>query len=236
MSFRFEAAKPKVAVKAVPTKVQPVNSRLEAENKQLKDKLAKLESEHAELIKVSQRRSKDLANYKDRVDRERRETFRNQLANLAIQMLPALDNLNRAVDSAIELQQTEKNEFHHFFDGVALVNQQVNEVLAEMGITSIPTVGEFFDPHFHEAAAIEESDEFEPNTISAEILKGYRIGDRVIRHSIVRVAKAKAEPGETPVLEKMISQESDDSEQPASEDPSGSTNDEADQPTEEASE
>ena len=234
--FPAKAAKPKETAPPASPKAQPANSRLEAENKQLKDKLAKLENDQTELVKLSQRRSKDFANYKDRMDRERRETFRNQVANLATQMLPVLDNLNRALDFAAELHQTEETEFHQFFDGVVLVNQQVNEVLAGMGITPIVTVGELFDPHFHEAAATEESDEFEPNTICAEVLKGYRIGDRVIRHSVVRVAKAPADPSEPSIPEKIIFQESDDSEPPASEDPSGSANDEAKESTQEAPE
>jgi molecular chaperone GrpE len=58
-----------------------------------------------------------------------------------------------------------------------------------MGVQPIATVGEIFDPHFHEAVATEESNEHEPETISAELLRGYRIGDHVIRHSMVRVVK-----------------------------------------------
>jgi molecular chaperone GrpE len=107
-------------------------------------------------------------------------------------MLPALDNLNRAVDFAWAMPEEKRAEIQQFFDGIVLVNQQVNEVLAEMGIQPIATVGEVFDPHYHEAVATEESSEFEPNTISAELLRGYRIGERVIRHSMVKVATAPA--------------------------------------------
>jgi len=184
-------------------KVKAANSKLEAEIKQFRTRVAKLEDERAEMLKDSQRRGKDFANYKARVERERRETFQNQVANLAIQMLPVLDNLNRAIDFALELPQEQDTEFRQFFDGVVLVNQQVNEVLAGMGILPIATLGEVFDPHLHEAAATDETDELEPNTISAELVKGYRIGDRVIRHSMVRVAKP-AESKERSILEKMI--------------------------------
>jgi len=72
-----------------------------------------------------------------------------------------------------------------------LVSHQVNDVLAEMGVQPIATVGETFDPHYHEAVATEESADLDPNTISAELLRGYRIGERVIRHSMVRVTKQK---------------------------------------------
>jgi hypothetical protein len=59
-----------------------------------------------------------------------------------------------------------------------------------MGILPIETVGDIFDPHFHEAVAIEESGDFPPNTISEELIRGYRIGEKVIRHSMVKVSKS----------------------------------------------
>ena len=200
--FPAEAAKP--AKPTVSHQEKAAKTKHEAENKQFKDKIAKLEDERAEMLKDSQRRSRDFSNYKARVERERRETFQNQVANLAIQMLPALDNLNRAIDFAVELPEEQESEFRLFFDGVVLVNQQVNEVLAGMGIVPIATIGELFDPHLHEAAATEETDEVTPNTITGEVLKGYRMGDRVIRHSIVRVAKSSPGSTEPSVLEKMF--------------------------------
>ena len=222
----FQEAPPKSVKPLAPQKKKAEgNTSLEAENKHLKDKITKLDDERVEMVKDSQRRAKDFSNYKSRVERERRETFQNQVANLAIQMLPALDNLNGAIDFALELPQ--EGEFRQFFDGVVLVNQQVNEVLAGMGIVPIATIGEMFDPHLHEAAATEETDEVEPNTVSAEILKGYRIGDRVIRHSIVRVAKRSAGSNEASVLEKMF-----DSDLSGGDQPSQPTEDEVNEPTE----
>jgi molecular chaperone GrpE len=158
-----------------------------------------LEADREELKKSTQRRAKDFENYKSRTERERAETFQTQVGNLAMQMLPALDNLNRAVDFAFAMPEDKRTEVQPFVDGIVLVNQQVNEVLAEMGVQPIATVGETFDPHFHEAVATEESDDYDPNTISAELLRGYRIGDRVVRHSMVRVVKgpASTSPAET---------------------------------------
>lgn len=164
-------------------------TKIESENKDLKEKLAKLEDDKTELTKDIKRHAQDLANFRSRIERERRESFLNQVTNLATQMLPVLDNLNRAIDFALSHEYTKDEEFRPFFDGVFLVNQQLNEVLGEMGISPIVTTGQQFDPHLHEAAATEETDEFEPNAICEELLKGYRIGDRVIRHSVVRVAR-----------------------------------------------
>ena len=164
---------------------------LEKEIEGLKVQVSKMQAERDEIFQASQRRSKDFESYKSRTERERSETFQNQIGNLATQILPAVDNLNRAVDFALAMPEDKRSDIQPFIDGVVLVSQQVNDVLAEMGVQPIATVGEAFDPHYHEAVATEESDEFDPNTISAELLRGYRIGERVIRHSMVRVTKQK---------------------------------------------
>jgi len=169
---------------------QTAISLLEKEIIKLQSKISTNESERAELMKMLQRRQTDFENYKKRVERERSDTFLNQLSNLAGQMLPVLDNLNRALDSASNYSDGKMQDFQHFFDGILLVSQQLNEVLAEMGITPILAVGEHFDPHFHEAAAAEETDEFPPNTVTAEFLRGYRIGERVVRASMVKVSSS----------------------------------------------
>lgn len=197
----FTAPAPKQTVVATAAPVPETDTasvaKLRSEITALKEKIARLEEERAEVMKSSQRRAKDFENFKSRTERERVETFQNQLSNLATQMLPALDNLNRAVDFALEMPGGQRAEFQQFLDGVVLVNQQVNEVLAGMGIQPIATVGKVFDPHYHEAVATEESGEFPDNVISGELLRGYRIGERVIRHSMVKVAKSSPREGHT---------------------------------------
>lgn len=164
--------------------------KLENEVADLKTKIAGLQEERTELYKNSQRRLKDFEAYKSRTERERGDTFQRQLRNLATQMLPALDNLDRAIQCASDMSDEKQAEFAQFFDGIVLVNQQVNEVLVNMGIDPILTIGHPFDPHLHEAVAIDEDSELPPNTITAELLRGFRIGDTVIRHSMVKVSKA----------------------------------------------
>lgn len=182
--------------------------KLEAEVASLKAKIIDLEEERTELYKNSQRRLKDFEAFKTRTERERRETFQRQLSNLATQMLPALDNLDRALQCASDLSTEKQGEFAQFFDGIVLVNQQVNEVLVEMGIEPIRTVGCEFDPHLHEAVAIDEGSDQPPNTITAELLRGFRIGDSVIRHSMVKVSTAgPAQKPEPPADEERITLE-----------------------------
>jgi molecular chaperone GrpE len=181
---------------AAPGAAGPDVRKLQNEVAELKAKIAGLEDQRKELYENSKRRSKDFESYKARTERERSETFQRQLSNLATQMLPALDNLDRALQCTPYSADEKNSEFAHFYDGVVLVNQQVNEVLAGMGIVPIATVGEEFDPHLHEAVAVDEDSDQPHNTITAELLRGFRIGDKVIRHSMVKVAKSAA-PADT---------------------------------------
>jgi molecular chaperone GrpE len=194
--LKLETVPPPAAVAVAPARVPESrtaavdSAELEKEIAGLKERVSQIQAERDELMQASLRRAKDFDNFKTRTERERSETFQSQIGNLATQMLPALDNLNRAVDFALAMPEEDRTSIQQFLDGVVLVNQQVNEVLAEMGIQPIATVGEAFDPHFHEAVVTEETGEFDPNTVSAELLRGYRIGNRVIRHSMVKVATA----------------------------------------------
>lgn len=164
------------------------NSKLQTEISNLQNQIARMETERVELFEISRRRQNDFENYKNRTERERGETFRNQLSNLATQMLPVVDNLNRALDSSGNLTEENSLDFKQFFEGICLVSQQLNEILAEMGVQPIVAVGEPFDPHYHEAVATEVTDEFPPQTVTSELLRGYRIGDKVIRPSMVKVS------------------------------------------------
>lgn len=155
----------------------------------LQKQISKMETERVELVELARRRQTDFENYKKRTERDRKETFLNQIVNLATQMLPVLDNFNRALDSVSNLTDERALDSGQFYNGIVLVNQQLNEVLSEMGVAPIASVGEQFDPHLHEAVATEETDEVPPHTITAELQRGYRLGERVIRHSMVKVSK-----------------------------------------------
>jgi molecular chaperone GrpE len=172
----------------VPSADKASVKRLEVDVKNLQATIAKMETDRDEMFKNSQRRSKDFEAFKARAERERKETFQNQISNVALLMLPALDNLQRALDSAEHLPGEKSETFQQFYDGIALVSEQIDDILNKMGIKPIATIGEEFNPHFHEAVATDESGEFPPNTVSGEVLRGYFAGDRVIRHSLVKVA------------------------------------------------
>lgn len=177
----------------------------------LQNQIARMESERVEMFEASRRRQNDFDNYKTRTERERGETFRNQLSNLATQMLPVIDNLDRALDSIDSRAEGENQEFQQFYEGIVLVSQQMNEILAEMGVQPIHAVGEKFDPHFHEAVATETKDEVPSNTVTTELLRGYHIGDKVIRPSMVKVS-VSAHTGSLPQLTSLAETNSDDAE------------------------
>ena len=171
--------------------VENDNTELENQIKSLKNQISYIETERGELIESLRRRKNDFENYKKRTERERSEIFNNQIGNLAMEMLPVMDNLNRALDAGTNFSE-EKDDFKQFYDGIFMVSQQLNDVLAEMGVKPIASVGEPFDPNFHEAVAMEETAEHPPHTIIAELLRGYKIGNKVIRAAMVKVSSASS--------------------------------------------
>ncbi|MBA2380386.1 MAG: nucleotide exchange factor GrpE [Blastocatellia bacterium] len=162
----------------------------------LKSYVGELETEREEIFVTSQRRAKDFENYRSRTERERSESINTHTADLAGRMLPALDNLHRALDFAGNMPEEKDPGFAQFFTGIELVGRQLESILGEMGIEHIAAVGTPFDPIYHEAVAVQESDEHPDNTICEELIRGYRVGDRVLRHSMVKVWKAPAAKNE----------------------------------------
>lgn len=154
--------------------------------------LKRLEAALAEAQDSVVRRQADFDNYRKRIERERGETYNRIVAEVARKLLPVLDNLNRALESERSVQTGESQEFKHFLHGVELIGKQLTEVLEAFGVQPIAAVGERFDPHVHEAVVTEPSDEHEPDTVTAELARGYRIGDRLLRPAMVKVAARRA--------------------------------------------
>ena len=147
----------------------------------------------AEARETAARRQADFENYRKRIERERGESHRQVVADVARKLLPVMDNLTRALDAERTLESEESKEFRHFLHGVELISKQLNEVLESLGIQPIAAIGQPFDPHVHEAVVTEPSDKYEPDTVIEEIARGYRIGDRLLRPSMVKVAAHKTQ-------------------------------------------
>jgi molecular chaperone GrpE len=181
--------------------------RLKNQIVELESAIQKFKTERTEILERSRRQAQDFENFKNRTERERHERLSVQMENLATKMLPVLDNLDRAMEFVGAMLPEKRAEIEQFVDGISLVHHQVDEVLATMGVRAIGSVGQTFDPHFHEAVAIAPSTDLPPNTVSEELLRGYQMGNRVIRHSMVKVT--------SPVSEKSEQQLESDGQAPA---------------------
>ena len=127
----------------------------------------------------------DLENLKKRAARERSETARFANEAMLKDLLPVVDNLERAVEHA-----RSGGNGQPLVDGVALVLKALLDVLERHGVTRIQAKGAPFDPAHHEAMAQVETAEHEPNVVVAEHQPGYRLHERLLRPALVSVAKA----------------------------------------------
>ena len=153
--------------------------------------LKRLESEVKELKESVARRQADFENYRKRMDRERAETYNRVVVDIAAKLLPVLDNLKRALDTEASVEASESDEFRHFLSGVDLIYKQLTGVLDALGVKPVLAEGEQFDPHLHEAVVTEPTDDYEPDTVMQEIVRGFRLGDKLIRPALVKVAVKK---------------------------------------------
>lgn len=150
--------------------------------------LRRVESELAELREALARRQADFENYRKRVERERSESYNRMVGEVVSKLLPVLDNLRRALEAEGSLQANESEEFRHFLHGVELIYKQLSGVLEGLGLQLVPALGHRFDPHVHEAVVTEQTEEYEPDTVIQELVPGYRLGEKLIRPAIVKVA------------------------------------------------
>ena len=124
----------------------------------------------------------DFQNFKRRADRERSEIYARANENIVTQLLDVADNFERALadDSA--------EEDENFRKGMEMIYSQLMDVLAKAGVSEIIAEGEEFDPNFHNAVMMEDTDKVESGKISEVLQKGYTLNGRVVRPSMVKVA------------------------------------------------
>jgi molecular chaperone GrpE len=125
----------------------------------------------------------DFLNYKRRTDADRGEMITMAKQVVITELLPVLDNISRALTHLPE--DLADNDWAK---GVAQVGKQAEDTLRNLGVERIETVGQPFDPNLHEAISMEDG-EGETEIVTEELQSGYRIGDRVIRHAMVKVAR-----------------------------------------------
>lgn len=164
---------------AEPEKKEKKCSKKEKDNK----KIAELENALKESEDKYVRMLAEYDNFKKRTQKEKESLYKEGIADSVANLLTVLDNLDRA--AAVDV---EKSDAQSVVDGVNKILEQAKEVFSKMGVEEIPAKGEKFDPELHNAVMHEDNDELDENTVSEVFLKGYKIGDRVIRHSMVKVA------------------------------------------------
>src|SRR5690625_2003518 len=150
---------------------------------ELEEKNKAIQQEKDEMYERLLRIQAEYDNIKKRTQKERIAERKYKSQDLVTELLPALDNFERA------LQVDVTDETKGIIDGITMVYNQINEALASEGVDVIETVGKEFDPHLHHAVMQEDDDEQPSNTVVEELQKGYKLNDRVIRPAMVKVNK-----------------------------------------------
>ena len=152
---------------------------------ELQKKLDEAEAKAGEYLQMAQRLQADFDNFRKRTQRENEEFKAFATAGLISELLTIEDDLDRALDSA--------KEENDFVTGVRGIRQNLMKILESKGLTEIPTDGKF-DPNCHEALCVEEADT--DGDIAEVFQKGYRLGNKVLRYSKVKVTRKRSETQE----------------------------------------
>jgi len=167
-----------------PLKAEELQEQL-ARIEELQKQLEEATQKRDEYLALAQRAQADFDNYRKRNRNAIAEAYRDASAETIGAFLPVLDNLERALDSS---RQSGVNDA--FYQGIEMIVKQFRDVLTKMGVEEIPALGQPFNPEVHNAVMQVESDEEHPENTVVEILqKGYRLKDKIIRYSLVKVAK-----------------------------------------------
>jgi molecular chaperone GrpE len=153
------------------------------------DRLSQITRERDEYYDRVLRLTAEFDNYRKRIERERRESGERAAASLLEELLPIVDDLERA-QSASAAVTGESEGAAALRRGVELIHGQLLEVLRRRGVEPFDSVGQEFDPAWHEAIAHEPGSDRPEGEILGEVRRGYRVGQKLLRPAQVRVAKA----------------------------------------------
>jgi len=186
-----EALKVKAAVEQeTATPEPPPQSETESADKikQLEEALAAKEAEAAANWDKFLRERADLENYRKRVQKEKEELLKYGNESLILEILPAIDNMERALEHACD------ESMSAIVEGIKMTLCMLQSTLKKFGVAPVDAgKGTTFDPAYHQAMNQVESSEHEPNTIVSEFQKGYLLNERLLRPALVSVATAPKE-------------------------------------------
>jgi len=154
---------------------------------ELKQLLTQERAKSAEYLDSWRRAAADMSNYRKRIEKDASEMSRLANSVLIARLLPVVDDFDRAF-------QTVPDNLRGltWIDGMVLIARKMSAILESEGLKTIEALNKSFDAYLHEAVIQEASDQHEDGTVIAELQKGYKLGDRVLRPTMVKVAKKKA--------------------------------------------
>ncbi|WP_422660307.1 nucleotide exchange factor GrpE [Paenibacillus sp. EC2-1] len=145
--------------------------------------LEKLKNEVVEQQQRALRAQADFDNFRRRTVKEKEELAKYASSKLITELLPVVDNFERALAATEDTP-----EFESFSKGVSMIFRQLETVLGAEGLTAMNSVGQPFNPEFHQAIMQVESDEYEEGIVVEEVQKGYMLKDKVLRPAMVKVS------------------------------------------------
>ena len=158
--------------------------QVESDLNVLDDEVSKLTEEKAQIHDQLLRTMADFQNFRKRTQQEQGIIRQYATESLIMTLLPVMDNFERTVVAAEKGAPIES-----LISGVRATEKQFRFIIEQQGITKIPCVGQPYDSDLHEAIGTVQTDEFPPEIVVEEVEPGYKMGDKVIRHSKVRVAQ-----------------------------------------------
>jgi len=167
---------------------------LDMEIEDLTSQLSRLNADYEEIRDLVRRKQAEFENFRKRVERERSEMGRRAAASVVKDMLPVLDNLERAVEASSSAPEDQLRE------GVEIIYRQFRDVLEKQGLEQFVALHQQFDPHVHEAVGSVETLDHPEGTVLEVLQPGYMFNDRLLRPAMVNVARAsdKTDEGEVP--------------------------------------
>ena len=205
---------PRAVVDAVKKRVEELTETVAERDARLAEAAEQLQQGQAEIEAVAEERDEiqnrllrtaaDLENFRRRAEREKEELKRYGIDKVVLELIPAVDNMERALEHA-QVKETEGS--NSFIDGVRMVYRQILTALEKHGVTGFESVGERFDPERHEAIQQVETTEYDTGVVVEQYQKGYFLHDRLLRPAMVSVAKRIEAPQDEGTEEEADEQE-----------------------------
>jgi molecular chaperone GrpE len=183
------AEEPSTALADDGESAEPAEAKLSPE-----ERIANLEEKLREAEDLYLRKAADFENFRKRMNREKQDAIEFANQTLLLDLIPILDDFDRAIKAAESIASTSK-EFDSFYEGITLIEKRlVTQLENKWGLKRFDSAGEAFDPNRHEAIMMDKSAEVAEPVVQEDFLKGYTLKDRVVRSAKVKVLM----PGETP--------------------------------------